>query len=514
MLEEALSSDTFPPAEAALALLSYVRYELPAGGANAEARFFRLFSLLCDRLFGRVAGPKEHFRYEVGGWLSRSNKWSRPVSSTSTSGSGSAVVPSKSQSIESDPVVQLLAGIAATVPQKENMLPTLIEAISAEVEHRPGIRFPFPLGALPIPTQDVMMALFRAVMVGKPVDGQLRENAARLCGSLLLVSPKDQGGLKAYHQSHSLTDEQKRPLALSPGLMLSPRAPSSTSPSSKEQSEVTANIMLSMLEFYLFSFIRFPLATPVPSASQSQPPGSSSSTAVPSPGIHPLDRYRKPATPYGEQVYVHLFRGYLKVFLPHDIGIGPFIRFATLSRESELFLRIAIEFWFDGNSVIPTTAEAVEAIQKRRSRAGGACSPADVAMAMSYDLIGVKVVYEPPPVQVRICLRSLVNHVVKHPDIPRASLEISEISRLRAAGRSTASAQSDCWCLSPSMTILQLSFYNFVRTTFHHAPIYAGSSGSFQAAFDSWLIWLEPWNIEMRKFIFHGSYHYYHHGKH
>jgi hypothetical protein len=50
------------------------------------------------------------------------------------------------------------------------------------------------------------------------------------------------------------------------------------------------------------------------------------------------------------------------------------------------------------------------------------------------------------------------------------------------------------------MTMLQLPFYNFLRTTFRYASIHATTS-PFHAAIEAWLVWIEPWNVEMRKLI-------------
>lgn len=504
MLEEALSSATFPPADTALAMLSFVRYELPAGGANAEARFFRLFSLLCDRLFGVMAGAKDNYRHEVGGWLSRNQKWSRPsTSSTRSPPVAGAIHSAATQSIDYDPVVQLLAGLDGLKAQKDGNLPTLIEAISAESQHRPGIRYPFPLLALPKPTQQVVLALVQSTMTGKPSDPLLRENAVRLFGSLLRVSPKDQGSLKAFEQKQTSTiqGEQRRPLSLSQGLSLSPRTTSvSNSPAKEKDGEDSAKILLSMLEFYLFTFIRYPLDAPLPTTSRS-PQAPPLATPLASSGVNRgINHYRKPTMPYGEQVYLYLFRGYLKHFLSLGAVQGPFLGYPDLSRVSELFLRIAIEFWFDGNCVVPSTTKAVEELQKRRSRPGNASDYSlNVTLAVSYDLVDSK--YDPLPLQVQRCLRSLVNHIVKNPEIPRASQEYSEVSRSRmAAGGSVASNSSDYWCLPPSMTILQLPFYNYLRVALRYASVHVGRA-SFETAFDSWLVWLEPWNVEMRKFV-------------
>ena len=65
-LEEALASPTYPPAEASLALLAFLRDELPLGGTAAEARLIRLFPLLVSRIVGGLNAADGH-RHEPGG---------------------------------------------------------------------------------------------------------------------------------------------------------------------------------------------------------------------------------------------------------------------------------------------------------------------------------------------------------------------------------------------------------------------------------------------------------------
>ena len=64
MLEEALADPKYSPAEAASAMLAYVQVELEAGGPGAEERFFKLFTLLCNRIFGQL---DDDYRHQVGG---------------------------------------------------------------------------------------------------------------------------------------------------------------------------------------------------------------------------------------------------------------------------------------------------------------------------------------------------------------------------------------------------------------------------------------------------------------
>ena len=73
-MEEALTSPTYPPAEAALALLAFLRDELPLGGTAAEARFLRLFPLLVSRIVGEL-NASDNYRHEPGGWLGRRERW-------------------------------------------------------------------------------------------------------------------------------------------------------------------------------------------------------------------------------------------------------------------------------------------------------------------------------------------------------------------------------------------------------------------------------------------------------
>ena len=56
MLEEALRDPAKNPGEVAQATLSFIRTDLPNGGASAEERFFNLVLLLCVRVFGEMRG--------------------------------------------------------------------------------------------------------------------------------------------------------------------------------------------------------------------------------------------------------------------------------------------------------------------------------------------------------------------------------------------------------------------------------------------------------------------------
>lgn len=464
MLEEALSSTTYSPAEASLALMSFVQVELPAGGASAEARFFKLFSLLCDRVFGPLSS--QDYNHLVGGWLSREIRWERPPSAM-TSPQRSYRVPTAnaaSNSLSADPVVKLL-GAASQSSSKEQLPPTLIEAFAKEAEHRPNVRYPFPFQALPNPTQDAWIALLEAAFGGAPVESSPSENSARLLGSLLRVRPNEQGQLRAYQQKKVQKKEQRRPLQLSPGYAHNtPVSPANASTPIKEK-DTPPNIMLSMLEYFLFVFIRYPLADPPPPAKQ--PSVTSRGVRIP----------QRRTEHYGESVYYHLFSEYSRYFIPINRSQGHYQGFDTLSRPSELFIRISIELWMEGQNRLAPTDKAVKKLQERKS--GLDLSSLD--LNFSYDLVEGK--YDPPPNQVQRCIHRLVVRTVSDGAILDAARDI----------QSNFGGPSDGWCLTPCTTAVQLPFYNYIRTAFRHASIHAAQSPFF-AALNSWLVWLEPWN--------------------
>ena len=85
MLEELLKNEKRDPGEEAYVMLSFVQVELQGGGANAEKRFFSLYGLLCDNIFGSIQGAKEEYKHKQGGWLSSQYPWRRPSSQTRSS---------------------------------------------------------------------------------------------------------------------------------------------------------------------------------------------------------------------------------------------------------------------------------------------------------------------------------------------------------------------------------------------------------------------------------------------
>ena len=119
-------------------------------------------------------------------------------------------------SLDSDPVVQLLTGksgaggpggASGPIGQTSRMprQPTLLDAISDESVHRPGVRFSFDFRALPRPTQ---MALVSLLLDAVPATN-VRPNAARLWGSVLRVPASEQADLRYALQRQLQVAQQK-----------------------------------------------------------------------------------------------------------------------------------------------------------------------------------------------------------------------------------------------------------------------------------------------------------------
>jgi hypothetical protein len=321
--------------------------------------------------------------------------------------------------------------------------------------------------------------------------------------------------------------------------------------------------MLSMLEYYLFLFVHFPLASPFQGKSQATTDRASTSTTpqqssnnaynnassgVPAPygagagaGI-----YRSMQSSYGDKVYLHLFRGYVRHYLTHcpaSLNTSQnrsFLGFPDLERDSELFLRIVLEFWVEGENVPPTCQQSLERLSQRQRQPDMALfsTNLDSSYDMAFMPSGRGLVSGPSQAQTGI--RHLVNHLVADPGIAQAVFSgtdsmlmennkgagfiasapigggssmipnlqdelnharspLQSVVNTPSSVRGTSSTRSQAWCLSPSMSCAQQSFFNYIRITFRHAPVHVANS-PFYTALNAWLVWIEPWNVQVRKY--------------
>jgi hypothetical protein len=490
------SSPPLPPSDAALALLSFLRDELPAGGITAEKRFVNLFPLIVDRVFGELIRPpppsqdnnnnnnnkssgspgttspggstysspasspssklastitsptssadETPYYHKYGGWLAFTYAPKPTGSSTPSSSSLSSSQhhqqrsSTSSQLLDNDPIVKLLRAPKRQHPrstdnndddddsysqQFQMQQPTLLQVLSSESIHRPQIKFKFPLGGLMLLLQDgliqdwkkcYLQELDRAnntrnnknnsggtfgsssnsnaiIETTTEVEGMIgKENATRILYHLLLNGPNEQVELKNYFQSGGGNGvlQQKN---LNQRMMTSPRAAFVTPMKQQQQQQQQPNRMgfnnnsnnnnnslnepnidLSMLEYYLLVFLRFPFTNKEWEAQYQDQLrrmryGSGSSTA------------------YGQRVYFHLMSSYMNYYLPHGLyrpdgssssgasmlneGRGVVVVGVQqpLDRTAELFLRLVIELWVEGQVSPPTFSDGIQRYRNGRS---------------------------------------------------------------------------------------------------------------------------------------------------
>jgi hypothetical protein len=563
MLEEAIRNyEKVHPAEIALAMLSFIQSELPAGGPAAETRFLNLFLPLCECIFGPMNPPDRVYRHKEGGWLSVQNQWPRVTPSTVATSSSTHPMTSSSHirqplksnahlstsvtafndSLDSDPVVKLL-GTAGKPPSISEPLPmTLIEAISKESENRPSVTFPLKFHSLPLPLQDSWLALIKeesTMRTGNRVLSSLTTLKASICsendvcllGRLLRKGPDEQNELQLFHQRKAIQtnnntqpdylgqqSKQQHQQYLSPINIRSNSNVASVSVSSVQGptfgvmsslKSVTDNmldlqdgspdVMLSMLEYFLFVFLRFPLA--LPERGRAAP---SSSSSIPGVHVHrvatertyggPPNHTRIMREPFGDTLYYHFFRRYMRHFLPYETEDScrsiAFVNDAQL-RESALFLRICIAMWLESQSRLSPTEVVLRSILERRRHRTGllyheTAKASFLDLNASYDLTQVLMKYDSVPKQIHKCLRTLIIHAILDPTLMQKNVDRQ---------RGTSNTLNEKFCLSECMSALQQPVYNYVRSTFRFAPIHSSSESSFYGALNIWLIWLEPWNV-------------------
>lgn len=582
MIEETLNNEKGHPAETALAMLSFLQSELPAGGPAAESRFFHsLYGPLCDRIFGAILGdrPEDGYRHQDGGWLSLQVRWSRPpslamtlVSSSSSPRHRTGNIPGLVRSVvatdTTDPVLQLLGTpdkpqrphAAHNVAGKDDGVvvvvvvepvfaapPTLLESIANATDRHPSVGFAFEFYALPKHTQEAWIYLVESVLGGSTapttatastttptttnsIDDICTYNDVRLLGYLLQNRPEEQTQLRLLKQQQQqrsvlTSHENFRHFASHPHHAAggSPRGfhsfspPSSSSatpvatplllgsvklsspgqiPGRASETATTASpkVMLTMLEHYLVLFLRYPTKPPDRQAvSMSTIPGvhvhriaaPSLTTATAAGSRNSSSSSNTMREAFGDRVYCHVFDRYMKYFLPHEPDEGRYIAFATdeTNRDSELFLRLLISLWIDSLAPVVRTQRVLQLFLDRNRRIGmdDASLLSTLDLSASYDLTQRVEPYRATLAPIQKCLRRLIDHALLDPKI---------------------SAPATTTSLSPCMIALAYPFYNYVRTSFRFASIHSLDS-AFYGALDSWLVWLEPWNVVVHcKFLF------------
>lgn len=484
MLEENLKSGTASPAEVALSVISFIEVDFSAGSASAEARFFQIFQLLCNRVFGPIS--TKDFKHEGIGWLARTAKWERPSTSLSPPPSrvinvhsplNSSSSASRQTSIKTDPVIKLLGAPPSRIRDAQRPL-TLVEALAKEAAHRPNVRYRFPFPGLPKSVRDDWIAIIETAILGAPRPGTRppSHNSVCLMGHLFRVGPVDQTELIRHMQYHdqAKANGQQRPLPFSPFSGNAPSSPFATvaPPANPKATDAPPQVQLSMLEYFLLEFLRYPLYPPEVKAN-----ANTRYQTGPNGVLRAVGRTK----PYGEQIYEELFNGYAKYYIPIRAPRGAYTGYESVQRPDELFTRLIVSLWLEGQNRLSSTEAATVTFRQRRGEM------VRVDLDASYELVQGK--YRSLPRTIIRCLRTVINRAVTDGPL------LDETKDVVNGFRNT---NPDKLCLSPCMTMLQLPFYNYVRTILRYESVHSTTTQSttFYDALDMWLVWLEPWNTK------------------
>jgi len=499
-------------------------------------------------------------------------------SSTPSSSSSPLHHPQRSQSLDNDPIFKLLRAPKTTLPPQGNnndsysqqqQQPTLLDALSAESIHRPQIKYKFPLGGLSSLFTDMIQdwkkcylqevekanAATCAARAGgggargafaattttttttatttttsSTMEGIIgKENATRILYHLLLNGPNEQVELKNYFTSSGNGNvlQQKNLNQLS-----SPRAafttpmkqqqhqqqqmttPRTTTTTTTTTTNNEPNMELTMLEYYLLIFLRFPLAN--------------SEWEIQLQDHLRRVRYGGSTIAYGQRVYSHLMTSYMNYYLPHGVyrpdGSGTTTSFVDgggaappLDRTAELFLRLVIELWVEGQVSPPTLTDGIQRYRNGRSAFLSTSSSTSSSSSSSFNPTlrdsleltqPLNKAYVSPPSQIQIGVLNLVRHLVSDVTVRTMVKNASMLCQCRQTqerdGGVVPGDDDDddsakiSWCLPPAMSIVQPSIFNYIRLGLACGSIHDRRS-IFHRALEAWLVWIEPWNYVMKR---------------
>ena len=342
-------------------------------------------------------------------------------------------------------------------------------------------------------------------------------------------------------------------------MFISPQ-PSTTTTSSSQGNSIStlynnikdAKVMLDAWEYYMILFLRHGATTysKMKTIIQNQPGNMGR-------GVYGYNYSSSSSSSqlYGEKVYHHLFKSYCEYYIPHifDVENSTFIHRNLPSfdnnnkkvfdenqhkpkvfdeememimihdKKSDLFIRLVIEFYFDLDHVYSTTKQALNHYSASSTSMKDEMEKNGL-LAYSYELatllpipmkwndplsIGfqggvsssntfIKQNYCPQSKQAQRNTRILIDQIIRDPAIRRSCYR--DTRHASGNGGSSSSPTVTGWPLQNAQTLLQPSFYNYIRTALAYGPVHVKNS-SFYSAMDAWLTWLEPWNVQSRKFF-------------
>lgn len=535
MLEESLQSNTIPPSEIAKSFFIFLKQDYQFGDSTSnnssttlvDKRFTNVVTLLCKRLFtssiksssSSSINNKEEEGYDA--WLSSFYHWGINYNNNTND-----------YNKNTNNVFSLLFGIIANIfwycTENQIEKDKLVKLLSLDLTNNnvtlmnvflyQGMRYDYNkrfecmLNTLPQPTQNVIMEgiLFDKEkcnngnnnMIVERVNTCPRINAIRLIDLLGNITPPNSNRKEAspnrspYRATTTTSNIMNSPMRSSPRTKISPSSTSSskTSPSSSEPKM----IMLNMLEYYLISFISFPLLN--------QQKNYKHDNSIYSILLNSIQQ-NQPNYIYGNAVYMHLFKMYLSYFLSTinmNNKLSPFVASTTtvnndiVSKSSELFLRIVIEYWLDGENTLYITSEAIQRLHHHHDNDNTSTNDSIILpLNTAFDLVqstSPQLDYTPNPPLVSQGIQVITKYLLL--DYVSSSLQ--------GIHNNNNNTNNIIMTLTPSMKIIQPSMFNHLRMLIKYAPmVQYGNHCPFLDIVDIWLLYLEPWNTNDQQ------HHYY-----
>jgi len=502
LLEEALTSRSHnnsapSPPDVAVALLSFLCNDLPAGGLEVQQRFARIFPLVMEWCFGNlrpdpssgVTGFSESDEHSA---YTRQQRYCHDAN-------GCLALVFNPVEMGNDPIFQLLRAprfltlhgrnisskkLNESVSNDRSDTATLLDVITITSKSDFPC-FGYPFNAL---EQRLIDYWSQQLEAGTGFDSgfdqtytHTRQNNVNT-ERLLKLLP-DQVELRSYFVQNKITLKQRRgggmtyPVQCFGGAYCrSPISPQGTNFSRAcaflfpSDGAKTLKVRLTSLAYYFFVFLRFPLLQ-----QQSGVPCSTSD--------------------YGATLYSKLFSSYLCHYLPtvYDVANG-----TALHSDSELFLRLIIEFWLDHNSICATDEAVARYIAVFRKT-----PTLRDALELSKEACNN---FRPLPAKVEIGILSMTKHLVSSVLLRMLVHHVSGLIQKRKMSNwdGTTYAEGENlevpWCLPPAMTVIQAMMLNYIRIGLACGNCHEDSS--FHRALEVWLLWLEPWNFVVEKRIY------------
>ncbi|CAM9376133.1 unnamed protein product [Ectocarpus sp. 4 AP-2014] len=279
------------------------------------------------------------------------------------------------------------------------------------------------------------------------------------------------------------------------------------------------DLSLSALELYLFSFAWYALSSYEDFYHGLEGPGRLTVPHRTHHSMEPAFRQERVALGWRRHgviglthlnPYMTLLKDYLEAFFPHRGGAsiggrGGGSSGTGMSLQDELFLRVLVEFWLEGNTVLRpgVLKEQEEHHHFQQQQAWGNSNtlhlPAPRTTA-NYDpsVALLQSEYTPPTDMSVHGLLIVSAHLLADPKLKEAcrrslNLTVGTPAASASARTGEVSSEGERSALTPALEVLRPHVFGFLRVAFSADNTMHLSSAGFSLAVELWVLWMRPW---------------------